>query len=390
MGAWCSDGNNDVTNESRRGRTSRRSKWLWRGTAVLAIIGVAGLIAFRVASLRGDVPPPDTPVLAVVVEKLRAQPLEVYREYTGTIAAQHRFAVAAQVGGTVLSVPKREGERVLAGDLLAQLDATEPRAEVQRLEAAIERLEADFEYWQSQLARYRSLFATQAISEQALEDNVRQVRSLTASLKESRQSLKQARTRLGYTEIRAPRDAFVQTVFAQPGDLARANAPLLELLDDGALKVVDSLPQADQATLTPSTPAVVTVGNIGVAIEAQLDRLYPALDTSTRTATGEVILPETSAGLRPGMLASVSLRLARIDDALTVPVHAVHARRGVEGVFVLDNEVARWEPVRTGHIVGQRVQIVAGPAPGSTVIVTPDTRLVDGMPVRATSRVAMR
>lgn len=357
---------------------------------MLTVVAAAGLIAFRVTSLRGDVPPPDTPVLAVVVEELREQPLEVFREYTGTIAAQHRFAVAAQVGGTVLSVPKREGERVLAGDLLAQLDATEPRAEVRRLEASIERLAADLDYWQAQLVRHRSLFATQAISEQALDDNERQVRSLTASLKEARQSLKQARTRLGYTEIRAPSDGFVQTVFAQPGDLARANAPLLELLDDGALKVIVALPQADLATLTPGTPAVVTVGNEPVAVDGQLDRLYPALDTPTRTATAEVFLANTSAGLRPGMLASVSLRLVRIDAALTVPVHAVHARQGIEGVFILDHDVAHWEPVKTGHTVGQRVQIVAGLTPGSPVIVTPDTRLADGTPVRATLRVAMR
>ena len=344
----------------------------------------------RVASMRGEAPPPETVVPVVAVEALHQQPLELFRDYSGTVAARHRYAVAAQVSGTVMAIPKREGERVRSGDVLAQLDATEFRAEVTRLEATIERLEADLEYWQAQLTRYRSLFASQAVSQQALDENERQARSVGASLKEARQSLLQARTRLGYTEIRAPSDGFVQAVYVQPGDLARANAPLVELLDDRALKVIVTLPQTDLATLTPGIPAMVFAGSLSQSVDASLDRLYPALDTPTRTATGEVFLPEELTGLRPGMLAIVSLRLERIDAALTVPVHAVHSRQGVNGVFVLEDDTARWRPVRVGHTVAQRIQIIDGLAPGSPVIVTPDTRLADGMTVNATPRVAAR
>lgn len=356
----------------------------------MVVAGVAALIAMRVAGLRGEPQPPELVVPAVVIETLHERPLEIYRDYTGTITAQHRFAVAARVSGTVLTVPKREGERVLRGDVLVQLEAAELRAEVLRLEASIERLAADLSYWQAQLSRHRSLLATHAISQQALDDSERQVRGLNASLKEAQQSLTQATTRLGYTEIRAPSDGFVQAVYAQPGDLARANEPLLELLDDRALKLVFALPQSDLATLILGAPALVSTGMQGREVAAQLDRLYPALDAPTRTATGEVFLPDALTGLRPGMLATVSLRLDRIDAALTVPVHAIHSRQGIDAVFVLENDAARWRPVRTGYTVGQRVQIIEGLVPGSTVIVTPDSRLTDGMAVTARHRVAAR
>ncbi|MEX0915770.1 MAG: efflux RND transporter periplasmic adaptor subunit [Wenzhouxiangellaceae bacterium] len=360
----------------------RWHQWTWRSALLLIALGLVGLMAYRVAGLRGANPLPQPPVPAVQIETLREQPLQVFQKYTGTITTRHRFAVAAQVSGSVLKVPKREGERVDRGELLALLDATEFQAEVMRLEASIEGLHADLGYWQTQLSRYQSLFASQAVSQQALDDSERRVRTLQASLKEAQQALRQATTRLAYTEIRAPADGFVQTVYVQPGDLARANAPLIELLDDRSLKVVITLPQADLAMLTIGAPAAVSVVGMGQAIDGQLDRLYPALDTPTRTGTGEVFLLESLPGLRPGMLASVTLRLVHMDAALTVPVHAVHTRQGVSGVFVSEDGIAKWRPVQTGHTVGQRIQIIEGIAPGSRVIVTPDTRLDDGMIVK--------
>ncbi len=362
----------------------RWQRWAWRSALLLIALGFVGLLAYRVVGLRGANPPPQIPVPAVHTETLREQSLEVFQNYTGTITARHRFAVAAQVSGSVLNVPKREGEYVERGELLARLDATEFQAEVVRLDAAIERLDADLVYWQAQLSRYQSLFASQAVSQQALDDSQRQVRTLQASLKEAQQSLFQAKTRLDYTEIRAPSNGFVQTVYVQPGDLARANTPLIELLDDRSLKVVITLPQDDLAMLTIGTPAAVSVAGQGTRIDGQLDRLYPALDTPTRTGTGEVFLLEPPPGLRPGMLATVRLRLVQMDAAVTVPVHAVHTLQGVSGVFIAEDGIAKWRPVKTGHTVAQRIQIVEGIVPGVRVIVTPDTRLTDGMVVNLT------
>lgn len=358
------------------------SAWARRGVVLLFILGFAGLLVYRVGVLSSANPPPLIPVPTVQTEVLRVQPLEVFQSYSGTITARHRYDIAAQVNGSVLAIPRREGERVVRGDLLASLDATQFQADVVRLEASKERLEADLIYWQAQLSRHQSLFASEVVSQQALDDSQRNVRALQASIKEAQQTLAQARIRLGYTEIRAPSDGFIQTVYAQPGDLARVNASLIELLDDRALKVVVALPQADLAMLEIGTPAVVTVGGQDRVLNGQLDRLYPALDMLTRTATGEVFLPESLPGLRPGMRATLTLRLAQMDAALTVPVHAVHTRQGVSGVFISESDRARWRPVQTGHTVGQRIQVVEGIEPGASVIVTPDTRLTDGMIVK--------
>lgn len=364
-------------------RAPGRRSVSWPGRLALFALGALAVtfLVVRLADLRGTVPPAE-PILPVVrVETVVKEPLEVYQRYTGTVTARERIAVAAQINSTVLAVPRREGDRVLKGELLAALDATEFQAEVARQQATVERLQAELTYWEAQLNRNRTLFKTFTVSQQALEDSERQVRTLQASVKESGEVLSQARTRLGYTEVRAPSDGLVQSVYALPGDLARAGASLIELLDDRALKVTVSLPQGDLATLAVGAPAVVEIAALDYRVTAALDRLYPALDARTRTGTGEVFLTDVAAGLRPGMLAAVSLQLLELPAAITVPVHAIHYRAGVPGVFVDNEGRAEWRKVEAGYAAGARLHIVDGVEAGMAVIVTPDSRLADGVAV---------
>ncbi len=361
------------------------ASWLRRLALVALAITAIVFLFFQLLGLRSTAIP-ESPAMPVVrTETVWAQPLEIYQRYTGTIRARERFAVAAQVTAIVLLVPKREGERVLRGELLALLDATDFRTDVARHQASMERLLAELTYWKAQLVRNKALYANSAASQQTVEDNQRQVRGLQASVKESKEALSQVTTQLSYTEIRAPSDGFVQSVYALPGDLARSGAPMLELLDDRALKVTVTLPQGDLAMISVATPAIVEIAGLNYRANGALDRLYPALDARTRTATGEVFLTDTAEDLRPGMLATVSLRILQLDTAITVPVHAIHNRTGTPGVFIDTGGRAEWRPVQTGQTIGERIHIIEGVEPGTSVIVTPDSRLTHGLMIKRAS-----
>ena len=182
-------------------RAQERSwkSWLWRLALVaLGALAVALLVS-RLSGLRG-MPVPEEPIVPVVrVETAVVHPLQVYQTYTGTITARERFEVSAQINATVLAVPKREGDRVIKGELLAMLDATEFRAEVAHQRATIERQQAELAYWEAQLDRNRTLIKSFVVSQQTLEDSERLVLMLRASLNEANEVLSQSNTRLGYT-----------------------------------------------------------------------------------------------------------------------------------------------------------------------------------------------
>ena len=106
-------------------RPSRR-RWLW-GAAVLFGLAVAGLIAAQVLMTRPPLVAVETATLAPVTRVLAVN---------GRIAAVSSVEVTAPVTGTLVALPVAEGDKVTAGQLLAQVDAEAQRASVRQAQAA--------------------------------------------------------------------------------------------------------------------------------------------------------------------------------------------------------------------------------------------------------------
>lgn len=356
-------------------------------TALILLGGLLGVVAvFAGLRLQERLRPPPMQVrspLAVKAVTLEPGTFILARRYTGSIEAERRVVLSAQLTASVTAVPHREGAQVRARDLLIRLDPSEQTQETQRLTAASARIKADLAFWRGQLTRDETLFRDRVITARAVEETRRTVASLEASLRENRHALETAHTRRGYAEVRAPFDGVVQRVHVLPGELAVPGKPLLEVVAAEPLKAVVPVPQADLADLRAGLAGRITVPAIDGVWEGHVDRVYPALDEATRSATLEMFLPRGLAALRPGMMATVDVELVRREGVLTVPHQAVHERNGTSGVFAVDGEQARWRPVTVGPAQGGAVLIEQGLRPGERVIVTPDPGLADGLAVLA-------
>ncbi len=89
------------------------------------------------------------------------------------------------------------------------------------------------------------MLAGRSISLEKLDETVRRLDGLRASIQESEQVLALARARRGYGEVRAPFAGVIQAVMIHPGELAMAGKTLLELVGEAALKAVANIPQVD-------------------------------------------------------------------------------------------------------------------------------------------------
>ncbi len=362
-----------------------RQKHRRQRTALILLGGLLSVVAV-VAGLRLQErmqPPPMQvrPPLAVKSIILEPRTFVLTRRYTGSIEAEQRVVLSAQLTASVTAVPHREGVQVRAGDLLVRLDQSEQAQEIQRLNAAGERIKADLAFWRGQRARDETLFRDRVIPERAVEETRRTVAGLVASLRENQHALETAYTRRGYAEVRAPFDGVVQKVHVLPGELAVPGKPLLEVVAAEPLKAVVPVPQTDLADLHPGLAAHITVSAAEGAWEGRVDRVYPALDKATRSATLEMFLPKGLPALRPGMVATVDVRLVRREGVLTVPRQAVQERGEASGVFVVEEDRARWRTVTVGPAQGGVVLIEQGLQPGERVIVTPDPGLTDHLAV---------
>ena len=367
--------------ESIREHSSRGGGVLPRIIAILALLVLVLLIVVRVRQKLQPPPPVVQRPLAVKVTELQPEPFAASRTYIGTLVAADRVVISAELTGRVRRLPFREGQSVHRGDLLAQIDDTQEGKEIRRQEAGLTKLAADLRFWDAEYARDQILFAGRSISQEKLDGTIRQRDGLLAAMEQSRQALELARTRRGYGRVLAPFDGVVQAVHTQPGELAVMGKPLLELVGDSALKATAQVPQIDLGELYPGQRVVVTAAAIDGELTAVVDRLYPALDARSRTATLEAFLPPT-AGLQPGMVVSLIVYRSQSEAVLLLPRQAIRSTADGEGVFVVVDERAVWRPVVTGEAQGRQVVVVSGLVVGDEVILTPSPQLRDGRAVQ--------
>ncbi len=360
-----------------------------RGAAFLLLIllGVALFFAVqrvqqRLQPVQVEVPAP----LAVETLTLRPAPFNVRVRYVGSVAAGQLAQIPAQVGARVMAVEYREGDRVDQGDVLIRLDDRELDNEIRRLRAIEQRLRGDLDYWQRQNRRNVTLRQQKVIPESQLDESRRWVDSLQASLRENAEALANAQIRLGYTQIRAPFAGRIGRLMTEVGDVAvPLSKPLLELVSLDDMKAVVSVPQVDLVRLSRGLAVEIDIPAANLRLARRIEKVYPQLDPVTRNATFETCLacgPETRPeGLYAGMALSATVTLARYDEALSIPQHALRHHGEEHGVFLFEDGLARWRVVRTGAVEAGRVLIRSGLKAGERLIVTPDSRLRDGLAV---------
>ncbi len=367
---------------ARRGPAPRAVRWM-AVALLLGLLAVAVLVGVRLHARLQPLPPAPVPPLAVETRTIEPRPFVRWVRAAGTVAAERRVMLSAQLSATVAEVGFREGARVNAGAVLVRLDDAEQRQEVGRLQASAERVAADLAYWREQLAVDRKLVAAHTISRRAFDETARRTAGLEAALRETRQALARARTRLAYALLQAPFDGYVQAVRVLPGELVQPGKAMVELLAAEPLKAVVPVAETDVRALREGQPARVRVPALDGEWPGTVDRLYRALDPGTRSATVEVFLPLGLNGVRPGMAAEVAIERARSEAALLVPRQALRRRGGQTGVYVQAGGHAEWRTVQTGAAQDGLVEITQGLSAGDVLIVTPHPRLTEGRAVIA-------
>ena len=357
----------------------------WAGLLILLILAtlVATALFHLVRERLSPAPPPPQPPLPVQVETLAPSDFQVTYRWHGSVEVDERALIAARVTSALLELPHREGDRVAQGEVLFRLDDTELAGERRRLEAAIDRVQHELAGAKRDLARQEDLRQQNLASQKSLEDARLRADVLDAQLAEALANLDLTGTRLGYTIVRAPFSGHIQQRFTNPGELALAGNPILELVADSGFKAVAGVSQADLMLLSPAAPVSLEVPSLSnTRWPARIDRIYPALQPQTRKATVAALFPEDAAGLKPGMAVVVHADILLMPDAISVPVQAIAGLPGDPHVFVLISDSVHRRNVETGPRSAGRVLIIQGLTAGEQVIVTAHPSLRDGIEVR--------
>jgi membrane fusion protein, multidrug efflux system len=316
-----------------------------------------------------------------------------YVTVVGNLIGAATVEVVPKTNGRLESVSVRLGDPVRQGQVIAQLEDREIAEQVKQAEAAYEvsnatirQREADLKFNQANLERSRNLFERQLIPKQTLDDADLKYQAAVAQLDLARAQFQQSKARLdelklnlANTIVRSPVDGFIGKRYLDPGASVGPNAPVASVVDIRFVRLVVNLVEKDLRKVTAGKPAAVEVDAYpGETFEGKVARVAPVLDPATRTAQMEVEIQNPSRRLKPGMYARVRLTVAAKPDAVVVPRTAVITVEGKTGVFVANNNTAKFMPVETGIEQEEVVEVVKGIDEGTRVITTGAQALKDG------------
>jgi RND family efflux transporter MFP subunit len=306
----------------------------------------------------------------------------------GTARASRSARLAPTGQGTIAELPVNLGSAVVRGDLLARLDTSTLRLQVEqaRKSAALAKLQlTDAE---AEVARARRLAEAQAIPTQTLDQAESAYRLASARVDQAAASLAVLDSQVGKARLTAPFAGTITAVGLEEGEFFSGMGGLgsppmlveLQALDPIQLDV--HVPDVDLARLIVGMQAVVTTS-------AMPDREWPgeielinaAADRGARTFLVRIKIPNTDHSLKPGLFLDSRLVLERLEDVFVVPAKALTTTDDESYVMVVEGGRAR-RVVVTAGVRGDQGQQVDGLEAGAQVIVEGQFGLPDGNAVK--------
>ena len=172
--------------------------------------------------------------------------------------------------------------------------------------------------------------------------------------------------------FRAPISGVVTQLEVQEGAMVTAQMPVLTITELGSLWVIAEVPESQSGALRVGAPAEIRFPSLpGQPVAGRLDYVYPELDAETRTVRARITLTDPPDGVRPNMLASVSLGAEAGADVVSIPRSAL-IRSGREDRVVVALGEGRFiaRKVTAGAESGERVAILDGLEAGEQVVVS--------------------
>lgn len=378
----------------------------------LILLGLGLLTAFVFVVLRNG------PLAAtrVTLAQLETQELRPAVFGIGSVEARHAFELGPTFASRVLRVRVDVGDRVEAGQVLAEMDPVDLDQRLAAAESAYRRaaFAVDSAAAAASEAASRKALATANaerfeqlrqqgfVSQEAVEAKRHEAQAASAAHMASQAGLAaarqdQARLRAeraavgeqrANSVLRSPVAGVVTARKAEPGSTVVAGQGVIRLVDPNSLWVTTRIDQARAAGLKVDMPAsIVLRSRPQVPLAGRVARLELAGDSVTEERLLQVAFDQQPQDISLGELAEVTLALPPVAKALTLPNAAIQHRGERVGVWRVVDGAVRFSPVTTGvQTLDGRVHILHGLAQGDRVVVYSEKALSEGERIKAVER----
>ena len=370
-----------------------RKRTVWSLTAALAAIVIAGAaitisskLADQDAAKKKERPPLEFTQSDVV--SLQPKRLSVEVTVPGSVQAVSQTTVRAKLSAEIKRVLVREGDRVTAGQAIAEFDTAHLRAQMAERKATLESARAQLAMAERTRESNAQLVKQNFISQNAFDTADKSHQVQLAALAAAKAQLEITELSMTDAVVRSPISGTVSKRHVQPGEKVGFDAPLLSIVDLAQLEVQAQVPISDVTQIRKGMPTHVDVEGIdGRKFEGRVERINPSAEPGTRTINIYVSLANEDSLLKTGMFARVLLTISPEAEVPALPLSAVRTEAAQPFVWV----VADQKLARRNIVTGKRderaqwVEVTSGLAPGEVVLATKFDNLKDGLAAKVIS-----
>jgi RND family efflux transporter MFP subunit len=296
--------------------------------------------------------------------------------------------IYARANGYVKRLVVDLGDRVKAGQVLAEIDTPELDHELERAKALLEQAQAAVGLAKITSERWTDLSKTASVSEQETAEKQADYKLKTATTDSVRAEVRRLEKLKGFAKVAAPFNGIVTVRKVNVGDLivAGGTRELFQISQTEKLRIFVQVPQSIARSITIGQSADLSLSELsGRTFKAKVVRTAGAISPDSRTLLVELEADNQKSEILAGGFAQVSFPEAKLASVLTVPANTIMFRAdGIKvGVVLQDNKV-ELRKVKLGRDFGQTVQILEGISGQDRVIVNPPESLAAGTVVVAT------
>jgi membrane fusion protein, multidrug efflux system len=312
---------------------------------------------------------PQEPVRAVKLMTVSRGVLQAQSGYAGEVRARTESRLGFRVGGKLVQRPVEVGQRVAAGQLLAQLDAQDLALVAQAAQAQVVAAQTQRDLAAADFRRFSDLKSQGFVSGAEIERRQATLDAAEASLRQARAQGAVQGNQATYARLLADAPGVVLAVEAEVGQVVSAGAPVVRVARDGVRDAVFAVPEDQLSRIKVGQAAQVRLWSAGqvatTPFAAQVREVAASADPVTRTFQVKLALP---ADAQVALGATVNVRLdgepgAAAATPIRLPTSALIRASGGN-----TKDTAVWVFDPAGSTVSMRTVVVAG-ADGNDLLI---------------------
>jgi RND family efflux transporter MFP subunit len=317
--------------------------------------------------------PPEEPVRSVKLVTVGVGALQSSLEYSGEVRARVESRLGFRVAGKIVQRQAELGQRVKAGQVLAQLDPRDYQlaAEASRAQVASATTQRDLAA--ADLKRYQALKDQNFISGAELERREASLKAAQATLDQARAQLASQGNQAGYTTLVADVSGVVTGIDAEPGQVVAAGTPVVRIAQDGPRDVVFNVPEDKVGQIAAGSEVAVRgwAGNASMA--GHVREVAASADAATRTFQVKVSI---DGGDAPALGSTVYVTPKALSHAgipaIKLPTSALRQEGQSTAVWVYDaaTSTVKSQVVQIATADGNEAVVASGLTPGMQVVAT--------------------